>query len=191
MKCVVRLMLVLLAAIPLGAGAQQRELRQGTGFSYGPALVAGSIHCDTCSDDFAGAGGYLRLGRYLRPDLFLAVEANLHTLPLAYTRWDTQSVSAVVQWYPAVDNGFYLKGGLGVARLAEVDNEDDATQRRTLTAPALGISVGYDIRTRRRFLLSPFASAMYLTSADYKNNGRVTRSASARTFQIGLGFTWY
>jgi len=189
MKSVVRLLPALLAVIPIAAGAQERE---GFSSSYGPAIVSGSISCDTCNaDSFSGAGGYLRLGQYLKPDLLVAFEASLHTLPLAYTRHDSGFLSAAVQWYPAPGSGIYVKGNLGVARLVNADDEDDESRKSTLTAPSLGISLGYDISTSRSFMLTPFVSVTHVVSSDYKVNGQKAGSASATAFQLGLGFTWY
>jgi opacity protein-like surface antigen len=192
MKPVACLLVIAASAFSLAAAAQEQRTREGFGSSYGPSLVGGPIHCDDCSgESFAGAGGYLRLGRYFRPDLFVGVEASLHTLPLGYNRFDAKSLSGTLQWYPAARNGFYIKGTLGVARLVYRDNEDEDTRRYTLTAPTLGMGIGYDIRTRFRFLLTPFAGVTRTASADYKRNGETRGSASTTAVQVGLGFTWY
>lgn len=189
MKAATHLLPILLAITSVAAWTQERE---GFGSSYGPSLISGSISCDGCNEDsFAGAGGFLRLGRYLGTDLFVSVEASLHTLPLAYTRQDTSFLSAAMQWYPDPGSNFYVRGSLGVARLVEKDDEDDTSRRSALTAPAVGISVGYDISTRRSFLLTPFVSVTHVFSTDYKMNGQRAGSASATAFQLGLGFTWY
>lgn len=180
----------MLVVIPLAAHAQDRQQRDGFGISFGPALAGGSYHCGTCDDSFGGMGGYLRLGQYLRPDLFVGAEINLHTIPIEYIREDTNVFSGVVQWYPQTGNGFYLKGSAGFARISHVVGEDDP-EKHTLSGPAIGLSLGYDISTRRSFLLTPFVSATYVTRSDYKEGGTVRRSASASIFQIGLGFSWY
>lgn len=180
---------ILLAVTSVAAWSQERE---GFGSSYGPSLIGGSLSCDGCNEDsFAGAGGFLRLGRYLRTDLFASIEASVHTLPLAYTRQDTSLLSAALQWYPDHGSNFHVRGSLGVARLVEKDDEDDTSRRSALTAPALGISVGYDFNTRRSFLLTPFVSVTHVFSANYKVNGQRAGSASATAFQLGLGFSWY
>lgn len=192
MKPLARLLLIVVAAASFTAAAQTPRVREGFGSSYGPGLLIGSIDCDRCNEaGFAGLGGYLRLGRYLRPDLFFGVEASLHTLPMPYTRYDSNFLSAVVQWYPRVEKGLYVKGNLGVARLVEIDNEDDETRRRKLTAPVLGIGIGYDIRTRRRFLLTPFAHVTLAVGGDYRTDGQSAGSATATAIQVGMGFSWY
>jgi hypothetical protein len=189
MKPVSWLLPVLLAAIPVSTGAQERE---GFASSYGPAVISGSINCDGCNaESFTGAGGFLRVGQYLRSDLLVAVEASLHMLPLAYTRQDTSFLLAAVQWYPRPGSDIYVKGNLGVAKLVETDDEDDSSRRKTLTAPALGISVGYDIGTSRSFLLTPFLSITHAFNADYKVNGQRAGTANATAFQLGLGITFY
>lgn len=189
MKSAARLLPALLAVVSLTVAAQGRE---GFGISYGPAIVSGSINCDSCNaDSFIGAGGYLRLGRYLRPDLLVAVEASLQTLPLAYTRLDSSFLSTAMQWHPIPGSGIHVKGSLGVARLVDANNEDDLSRKSTLTAPSLGLSLGYDIGTSRGFLLTPFVTVTHLVNSDYKVNGQKAGSASATAFQLGLGFTWY
>lgn len=190
-KTMQRMAVVLLSVASFAASAQQ-PVREGLGTSLGPSLVLASIDCDQCGgESSAGIGGYLRLGRYVRPDLLAGVEVSLHALPLAYTRYDSQFLSGVLQWYPAVGKGFFIRGSLGVARLVERDNEDEDSTRNVLTAPALGISLGYDIKRGTGFLLTPFASVTRTLGGDYKRNGQSLGSADGIAYQIGLGFSWY
>jgi opacity protein-like surface antigen len=192
MKPVACLLLIAASIVSHAVAAQEQRAREGFGSSYGPSLVGGYINCNNCGgQSIAGAGGYLRLGRYVRPDVFVGVEASLHTLPLGYNRFDASSISGTLQWYPAARKGFYVKGDLGVVRQVYIDNEDEDTRRFTLTAPALGIGIGYDIRTRLRFLMTPFAGVTRTAGADYKRNGESRGSASTTAVQIGLGFTLY
>lgn len=185
--------LLLLGTAPFAAGASaQQPVREGLGTSLGPSLIAGSVDCDRCDDGvFAGVGGYLSLGRYVRPDLLAGVEFSVHTLPLAYYRFDAKLLSGVLQWYPAVEKGFHIKGSLGMARLSLLDNEDEDSRRHSLTAATLGVSLGYDIRRRSGFLLTPFASVTRTVGGEYKRDGQKIGSAASTAFQMGLGFSWY
>ena len=108
------LTLALALSLPAAAEAQHPQTRQGFGISFG--LGAGSAgFCDDC-DELGGTefSGYLRLGGYLTPSVFLAGESNgwvggsdtFDALTLG-------AIMAVVQWYPMSDQGLYLKGGLG------------------------------------------------------------------------------
>lgn len=182
---------VLLAASP-AASAQQPPVREGFGISYGPALMLGSLDCRSCRmDETAGVGGYLRLGQYRRPDLFLGIEASLHALPLV-NQFYTQSVGVVAQWYPQVSRGFSVKGSAGVAWVQEVNNDDeDEVRRYSLTTPTIGISIGYDLRTRRRYLLTPYASVTRLLGGDVHQRGMADGRASGTMVQVGVGFTRY
>ncbi len=181
----------MLLSASLAASAQQ-PLREGLGTSLGPSLILGSVDCDRCGDGtFAGIGGYLSLGRYVRPDLLAGVEFSVHTLPLAYYRFDSKFLSGMLQWYPAVRKGFHIKGSLGMTWLGVLDNEDEDSRRHTLTAATLGISLGYDIRRRSGFLLTPFAGITRTIGGDYKRDGRKLGPATATAYQIGLGFSWY
>lgn len=184
--------LVLLLSASLAASAQLPPVREGFGVSYGPALMLGSIECSSCGmEEAAGIGGYLRLGQYRRPDLFLGIEASLYTLPLV-NRYETQSVAAVAQWYPQVNKGFFVRGSAGVAWLQEENNDDeDEARKYSLTTPTLGISIGYDVRSRRRFLLTPFASVTQLLGGNVHERGVADRRASGTLVQVGVGFTWY
>ncbi len=181
----------MLLSASLAASAQQ-PLREGLGTSLGPSMILGTVDCDRCEDAaFAGIGGNLSLGRYVRPDLLAGVEFSVHTLPLAYYRLDSKLLSGMLQWYPAVGKGFHVKGSLGMAWLSVLDNEDEDSRRYAHTAATLGISLGYDIRRRSGFLLTPFASVTRTMGGQYKRDGQKMGSATATAYQIGLGFTWY
>jgi hypothetical protein len=183
--------LLLLSVASLAASAQQ-AVREGLGATLGPSLIGGAVDCDRCGDgEFAGVGGYLGLGGYVRPDLLAGAQFSVHTLPLAYYRLDAKFLSAMLQWYPAARKGFHIKGSVGMAWLAVLDNEDEESRRHTLTAPTLGISLGYDIRRRPGFLLTPFASVTRTIGGDYRRNGQKLGPATATAYQIGLGLSWY
>lgn len=183
--------LLLLSVASLAASAQQ-AVREGPGATLGPSLIGGTVDRDRCGDGvFAGVGGQLSLGRFVRPDLLAGAQFSVHTLPLAHYRLDAKFLSGTLQWYPAASKGFQIKGSLGMAWLAVLDNEDEESRRHTLTAPTLGISLGYDIRRRPGFLLTPFASVTRTIGGDYKRNGQKLGPAAATACQIGLGLSWY
>ena len=71
---------LLLVATAVTAEAQSTKLpqtRQGFGISVGLGVGNGNIDCDGCDFDSESAlSGYLRLGGYVKPNLFIGGETN-------------------------------------------------------------------------------------------------------------------
>jgi hypothetical protein len=175
--------------LPLVASSQNPQTRQGFGISFGFGSGSASLECTGCSTDrTTGNTGFLRIGGYVRPNLFLAGESNAWV----HTEGGVQStigmVAAVAQWYPSVTTGFYLMGGLGLARYLE----DDGTNEVTSNPLGLILGAGYDIRLGRNFSLTPFASFVGTAKGELLFNDSSTGvNASLRVMQFGLGFTWH
>jgi hypothetical protein len=96
--------------------------------------------------------------------------------------------SAVAQWYPNAEQGFYLKGGLGLSLYEATDGIDD------ITGNALGLSVGtgYDVRVGKNFSLTPYVNFLMSTKGELNFNDESTGlNISANLIQFGLGFTWH
>jgi hypothetical protein len=191
MKGFVKTLVVLSAALPLAAIAQQHEqTRQGFGISFGIGAGSAATECDICDGGReTGASGYLRLGGYVRPDLFVAFESNGFVMSADGVDTTGGFYSAAVQWYPNVEKGFYIKGNLGLAGVvAEYDWGDEAE----VSALGIGFGVGYDWRVGRNFSLTPYANIVFTGKGDIKFNGfSIGEKASFNLIQVGLGFTWH
>jgi hypothetical protein len=165
-----------LGALPNDAEGQGNpQTREG--FFIGFGIGGGSLGCDGCDGRQSGAAGYLKLGGALRPNILLAGEWSAWTKEEDDARLTHGVLAAIVQFYPAAQNGFFLKAGVGVSRL---------------TASAAGLSasddtfgvtagLGYDIRLGTNFSLSPYASFGW---GDQE-------IASFNQVQLGLGVTWH
>lgn len=191
MKSVTHLALLIAAAIPVIAAAEQQpQIRQGFGISFGLGGGSAAVDCSICTGDReTGSSGYLRLGGYVRPDLFVAFETNGYTKSANGVDTAGGFYSAALQWYPNEEKGFYVKGNLGVAGVIE---EDDFGDEFTVAAVGLGIGTGYDYRLGKNFSLTPYANLIFTAKNEIKFNGSSTGyKASFNLVQIGLGFTWH
>ena len=165
------------------------QTRQGFGISFGIGAGSAGVDCEVCPDDReTGLSGYLRIGGYLRPNLFLAGESNGWSKTEDGVEGQAGFLSAVAQWYPQPASGLFVKGGLG---LATVSLEDDVDE---ITSTGLGITVGggYDFRVGRNFSLSPYINYLRGFGAQANLNGTSTDfDYNVNLLQFGLGFTWH
>lgn len=184
------LVLLVAAAIPGLAAAQEPQERKGFGISFGLGGGSAAVDCSGCDSDRAsGFSGYLRLGGYVRPDLMVAFESNGYTKSSGGYDTNGGFYSVALQWYPNVETGFYLKGNLGVA--AVVEDYDDGDEL-SVAAAGLGLGLGYDIRLGKNFSLTPYLNLIYTANGDVKYNDSSTGiNAKFNLIQIGLGFTWH
>ena len=150
----------LFLALAATASAQANpQTRQGFGISFGLGMGSAGLDCDECDDEReTGLSGYLRIGGYLRPNLFLAGETNGWLKDSDGVNTQISFISAVAQWYPQPMTGFYLKGGLGFGTTSADDDIDE------LEASGMGLQLGtgYDWRLAPNFSLTPYVN--YLRS---------------------------
>jgi len=182
-------LLLLASAFPVVASSQNAQTRDGFRISFGLGTGSAGVECNGClSDRTNGFSGYLRLGGYLRPNLFLGGESNGWVHSENGVDETLGFLTAVAQWYPNVTTGLYLKGGLGFAAYAATDGTDDLSS----TAPALALGAGYDFRVGKNFSLTPYANYLKSSNGDLKDNSTSTGfNFSSNVFQLGLGFTWH
>lgn len=169
--------------------APRPQTREGFGISFGLGSGSAGSECDFCTSDRTTAlSGYLRLGGHVSPSVLVAFESNGWSNSESGYDQSLGFYSAVVQWYPNVEQGFYLKGGLGLALYTETDGVDE------VSASALGLSLGtgYDIRVGKNFSLTPFANFLVSSKGELDFNDEATGlKVSANLIQFGLGFTWH
>ena len=176
-------------ALPAAVQAQHPQTRQGFGISFGIGGGSGGISCSGCSTTRESAtSGYLRLGGYVSPSLFIGGESNGWMKSSNGVDETMSYISAVAQWYPQVSNGFYLKGGLGFAGARASDGVDEIT----VNGAGMTIGTGYDWRVARNFSLTPYVNYMRSMGGEVSANGTGTGiKANSDVVQLGLGFTWH
>lgn len=180
--------LALTLLLPAALAAQHPQTRQGFGIAFG--FGAGSADfCDGCGT-WGGTelSGYLRLGGYLSPSLFLAGESNGWSGSQIDNASSIGAIMGVVQWYPMVEQGLYLKGGAGYSYANAYDGADLST-----SGLALSIGAGYDWRVARNFALTPYVNYLQQIGGTYgyTGGGDSGLDANVHLFQFGLGFTWF
>ena len=180
---------LILSSTSSAQGATRPQTREGFGISFGFGSGSAGSECDFCTSERTSAlSGYLRLGGHVNPSLFIGFESNGWNNSESGYDQSLGFYSAVAQWYPNVDQGFYLKGGLGLASYTETDGVDE------VSASGLGLSLGtgYDFRVGKNFSLTPFANFHVSSKGELDFNDEATGlKVSANLIQFGLGFTWH
>jgi len=182
--------LLILVLLPAAIDAQQvPQTRQGFGISFGVGGGSNGLECNGCtSDRESGASGYLRVGGYVRPDLMVAGETNGWAKNVNGVDETANFLSAVVQWYPNVETGLYLKGGAGFAS----SRADDGVDEFESTGLGINLGIGYDWRLTRGFSLTPYVNYLRSVGAEEHVNGVGTGDRlNVNVLQFGLGFSWH
>ena len=150
------------------------------------AVIAG-VRTDCYEERETGGSAYVRGGFFVRPAIFVGLEA-------VGWRGDVQGVdqkalfvSAVAHWYPPRTGGLYLRAGAGAALTRAADDADEVTT----DGAAWSAGVGYDIPVTRRLSLTPFTTYLRSLKSEIKLNGLTTqRWISHDLLQLGLGLSW-
>lgn len=147
------------------------------------------MSCDGCSSDRETSfSGYLRMGGYVSPSLFVGGESNGWVKSDFGVDEQIGVLSAVLQWYPQPASGLYLKGGAGFAHAAADDGFDEVST----TGMAVNLGLGYDWRLGRSFSLTPYANYLRSLGAEAQVNGIGTDyKLNVDVLQIGLGLSWH
>jgi hypothetical protein len=181
----------ILLAIPPVATAGEFEQKRG-GFAIGLGLGVGVNHlkCVYCSPAHSGKSAYVRLGGYLRQDLFIGLEFTGYADRVRSRRYRDTFGSVALQWYPDAGSGFYLKGNLGYGRA--VVTFEDPREETSVRGRAIGFGLGVDLRVRRDLSLTPFVNLMTTGKNAMKFNGEPDGfKGSFSLLQVGIGITWH
>jgi hypothetical protein len=157
---------------PLSAQAPARS-----GFFIGFGLGGGSFGVEDAPNRESSASGYFKIGGALSDKVLLGAESVAWVKEEGGATVTSSSLSAVAYVYPSPGSGFFLQGGLGVARL---DVETGFANGGT-SGTSISLGLGYDIGFGGRFGLTPFAGLVAS-----KFDGGNTSLA-----HFGLGFNWY
>lgn len=167
--------LTLALTTPLRAQAHP-QTRDGFWINVG--LGVGSLGCDDCTNRTSGLSGQISLGGTITPRFLLGASSNGWTKSEDGVTLTMGSLAAIARFYPSATGGFYLNGGLGVARL-DFGLSDFGSGGVTGTSAILG--VGYDARIKKNVSLSPFINSI----------GASFDGGTMNFVQIGLGITWH
>lgn len=172
-------------ALPLALAVMASPLQaQGhpqarEGFFAGFGLGWGSLGCSDCSGEReSGLSGFLKLGGTVNEQLLLGFESNGWVKEENGVRLTQANAAALVQYYPQVQSGFFVKGSLGLATLA-LDIDGFGNTSETGFGGTLG--GGYDFRVARNFSLTPYTNFVY---GSFDGGG-------TNVIQAGLGLNWH
>lgn len=184
------LVVAAVGAVPATLHAQKLEqTRSGFAIGFGIGIGNAGLDCDGCTfDRETAASGYLRIGGYIQPNLLLAAETNGWTKEVDGADVTISFLSFVAQYYPKVEQGFYLKGGVGISAGKATDGTDEITASGT----GITLGVGYDWRVAKTFSLTPYANYLKSFGAGAKFNGfSLGTDLRMDMVQVGLGFSWH
>jgi|SRR5438477_8012739 len=172
--------------------AQHPQTRQGFWIGFGFGGGSARLSCNGCGDTtITAATGHIKLGGTLRPNLLIGGEVNGWSKPReGGEKFTLGNVSAIVQYYPAPANGFFLKGGLG---FATVEDNSDVDGKFTGTGFGFIFGLGYDIRVARNFSLTPIANLYYGGIGELSQGGSNSSGLGWKqsVVEIGLDFMFH
>jgi len=173
------------------APAQHPQTRQGFWIGFGFGGGSGHFTCNGCSDTTLTAGtGHIKMGGTVRPNLLIGGEVNAWSKSETGETLTMGNVSAIVQYYPAPANGFFLKGGLGYAT---VEDNSDVDGKFTGNGFGFIFGLGFDIRVARNFSLTPIANLYYGGIGELSQGGSSTSGLGWKqsVIEIGLDFMFH
>ncbi len=132
--------------------AQTRE-----GFWIGFGLGAGSLGIEGGTDRDTGVVGYLKLGGTISERFLLGVESNAWLKDESGVTVTHTNHSAVAYFYPSATSGFFLKGGLGSARLLEEVSGRNTSE----TGGGAVLGLGFDARVGDNWSITPVLNFNY------------------------------
>jgi hypothetical protein len=171
--------LLSVAALPTAADAQNPQTRQG--FFIGLGIGAGSFGTEDGDGRETGGAGHVTLGGTLTPQLLLGGEFTGWTKEEGGARVSHTNATAIVQFYPIVDAGFFLRGGIGSSTLSVSGSSGNVTISVDDTGLGATAGLGYDIRVGSSFSITPYGLFVW---GNFEGG-------SANHFQGGLGVTWH
>ena len=170
--------------------AQESHRRKGFWIGFG---LGEGVNLSKGLDDkrLWAASGYLRLGGTTRRNLLLGGEVIGWGRDYRDVTVSRGNVQFVAQYYPNVRDGFYLKGGVGVAEIMRVRTQGNTETQTTKGGFGTGVGLGYEFQIGRNLYLVP-ATDFLLQLFERETDpvlGRIPGSNTLLLFTLGL--TWH
>lgn len=132
------------AVVVQSAGAQEKPVRSGFGFSFGLGQGSAGVVCEGCEqfeeDRLNGLTGYIRLGGYASPKFFTGVEGTGWMKNSDGLERRIAAISVVFLGYPSATGGFFVRSGAGVIR-AVIEDPTVVAEGNGFTWQ---VGIGYD-----------------------------------------------
>jgi hypothetical protein len=195
---------VFVAGTATGADAQGAATspapHDGVWFGFGAGVAHARLDCGGCGpllpDDpwrgGIGFGLFVAVGATLSPQLLVGGELSLYGKRNRSEQRDATigTASGVMRYYPVTTSGLYVQGGAGpgFSTLAGGPGLIESS------GWALQAGLGYDIRSRGRFTITPYGGVVQVFSAGGVGDNRGSPARGPRNpfyVQVGLGLHWY
>jgi outer membrane autotransporter protein len=142
------------------AAAQSTPKHQAFWISFG--IGGGWNLSNTIGGQSQGGGaGFLRLGGTPTERVLVGGEAIGFGTKLNDVTYGRGNLQAVVLYYLDVDQGLYIKGGVGAASFSASVTEGNTTTTTTDPGFGAGGGVGWDLRLGSNFYLTPALDLLY------------------------------
>jgi len=172
-------LIVGLALAPRSAVAQEGDTSTAhprSGFWFNGGLGWGSLGCDGCTGREGGGVLSLAVGGSLSQNVLLGASIDGWSKEENGTRLTASSLLATARFYPSTDNGFFLRGGLG---LGTVETSISGVGSGSETGAGALLGLGYDFRIGESVSLTPYLNGVGIS----EDTGSVNFS------QLGLSVT--
>lgn len=175
------------------AAAAPTNDRAGYSLSLGLGGGSSTYTCVGCPTDREnGASGYFRVGKGMTPSVMAGIELNGWNKTENNVTGRNGMLSAIAQWYPSMTNGFFAKGGLGIARTTIDDRSTAAPDKVEATGFGYQVGMGYDMSIAKRWSITPYVNFLGAASANAKLNGvDAGEKLGSNYVQYGLGLSWH
>jgi len=184
MRGIITSVSVLVVTMALTTPATAQSPREHRGFWISAGVGGGwnltrNVGIDSSST--GGAGGYLRLGGTITPRLLIGGEVIGWGRSIDGVEVARGNVSVTALFYPSVQTGVYLKGGLGGSSLANTVTEGNTTVTVHDEGFGATVGVGWDVRLARNFYLTPGIDFLYQRASSTDNT----------ILLMTVGVTWH
>lgn len=161
----------LLAAVPTTPlCAQQQPKHNGFWISFGLGggwNLTRNVGVDQNSKP--GGAAFIRLGGTPSEKLLLGGEVIGWGRDEAGSTLSRGNVNLTAMFYPSVETGVYLKGGLGGASISTTVEEGNTTTTVHDEGFGATVGIGWDVRLARNFYLTPGIDFLYQRVSDTDN----------------------
>ena len=142
-----------------------------------------------------GTANHLRLGLALAPRVLLGLEFfALHSSELELAAGtppvdaEHGSIAPVVLWYVG-RSGFFLKGGIGLARGTYTVQSTVGPVTTERVGSSIAFGIGYDIRIASRLALTATLGTYATAVGDVHLDGMIVDDLIATVYEAGVGLT--
>lgn len=184
LRCLVVLAALAVALAPAAPAQGHPQTRQGFWIGFGLGYGSLSFSCSGCSGSEGALSGYLKLGGTLSPKLLIGGETNGWTKSESGLTVTAGNASAAVYFYPAPASGFFLRGGLGLARASASGGGVSASQ----SGFGLVVGIGLDVRVGAKMSITPVANFNWGSLTGDAVFGEPVKQSM---FQLAVGLTWH